>query len=43
MVVDDSLPDPDSLEAFICKGDQAVTYGAGEFLSNICETIEVTN
>lgn len=29
--IDDSLPDPDSLEAFICKGNQAVTYGAGEY------------
>ncbi len=28
--IEDSLPDPDTLEAFICKGNQAVTYGAGE-------------
>lgn len=30
--LEDSLPDPDTLEAFICKGNQAVTYGAGEYM-----------
>lgn len=26
---EENLPDPDSLRAFVCKGNQAVTYGAG--------------